>query len=212
MSRILLTGFEPFGGSGVNPSALLAERLAGTAVADVVIETMVLPVATIEAGNRLDDAIDALRPRFVVCCGEDGGADRIRVERVAVNRRDFDADNRGVSCRGVPVVEGGPERLSATLPVEALVAASESAGVAAGLSDSAGTYLCNEVMYRALHRGFAGLFAPRAGFIHVPRLPEQGAGRGGSTPMPIARTIEGVRAMLAVLVEHPGPRDDGAGA
>jgi len=198
VSTILLTGFEAFGGSAVNPSAQLAAALAGATVGGFAIETMVLPVVTVEAGDRLDAAIDAIGPAFVVCCGEDGRAAEIRVERVAVNRREFGADNLGTACRDLPVVEGGPESLEATLPVERLVAASLAASVPAAPSDSAGTYLCNEIMYRVLHRGLVGRSSPQAGFVHVPRLPEQGPGRAG-VPMPLERTLEGVRAMLAAL-------------
>ncbi|MGA0420079.1 MAG: pyroglutamyl-peptidase I, partial [Phycisphaerales bacterium] len=136
MSTILLTGFEAFGGSAVNPSAQLAAALAGATVGGFAIETMVLPVVTVEAGDRLDAAIAAIGPAFVVCCGEDGRAAEIRVERVAVNRREFEADNLGTACRNLPVVEGGPESIEATLPVERLVAASLAASVPAAASDS----------------------------------------------------------------------------
>lgn len=201
MRPILLTGFEAFGGSDVNPSSRLADRFEGAEIDGVTIAAMVLPVVTVEAGDRLDEAIERIRPSFVVCCGEDGAAAEIRVERIAVNRREFAADNLGNACSGTPVVVGGPDALSSTLPIEMMVSASLGASVPAALSDSAGTYLCNELMYRALHRAVAGTTpAPPSGFVHVPRMPEQGAGRAGSVPMPIERTFEGVRAMLAALV------------
>jgi pyroglutamyl-peptidase len=198
---ILLSGFEPFGGSDRNPSAELAALLAGAEIGPFRIETLILPVITVAAGDRIEEAIARLDPEFVVSTGEDGNASAIRVERVAVNRRDFSlADNSGAVCRGLPVVEGGPESLATTLPVAQLVAASLSRGVPAEPSDSAGTYLCNEVKYRILHR-LQEEPRRRGGFIHVPRLPAQARTSRGGTPMPIERTLEGLRAMIEALAE-----------
>lgn len=198
---ILLSGFEPFGGSDRNPSAELARLLAGAEIGPFRIETLILPVVTVAAGDHLEAAIDRSDPEFVIATGEDGRAAAIRVERMAVNRREFSSpDNSGVRCTGLPVVEGGPESLATTLPVAQLVAASLSRGIPAEPSDSAGTYLCNEVKYRILHRLRAEP-RRRGGFIHVPRLPAQVQGSRSGTPMPLERTVEGLRAMIEALAE-----------
>lgn len=198
---VLLSGFEPFGGSDRNPSAELAARLAGGSIGPFRLETLTLPVVTVVAGDLLEAAIDRFDPEFVIATGEDGRAKAIRVERTAVNRRDFSApDNSGVLCSGLPVVEGGPDSLATSLPVARLVAASRSRGVPAEPSPSAGTYLCNEVKYRILHR-LQHEPARRGGFIHVPRLPSQGATERGGVPMPIERTLEGLVAMIEALAE-----------
>ncbi len=198
---ILLSGFEPFGGSDRNPSAELAALLAGAEIGPFRIETLILPVITVAAGDRIEEAIARLDPEFVIATGEDSSASAIRVERVAVNRRDFSApDNAGALCRGLPVVEGGPDSLATLLPTARLVAASLSRGVPAEPSDSAGTYLCNEVKYRILHR-LQEEPRRRGGFIHVPRLPAQARTSRGGTPMPIERTLEGLRAMIEALAE-----------
>ncbi|MGA1058142.1 MAG: pyroglutamyl-peptidase I [Phycisphaerales bacterium] len=198
---ILLSGFEPFGGSDRNPSAELAALLAGAEIGPFRIETLILPGITVAAGDRIEEAIARLDPEFVIATGEDSSASAIRVERVAVNRRDFSApDNAGALCRGLPVVEGGPDSLATLLPTARLVAASLSRGVPAEPSDSAGTYLCNEVKYRLLHR-LRSEPTRRGGFIHVPRLPAQVRGSRGGTPMPIERTLEGLRAMIEALAE-----------
>lgn len=198
---ILLSGFEPFGGSDRNPSAELAARLAGAEIGPFRLETLTLPVVTVVAGDLLEGAIDRFDPEFVIATGEDGRAAAIRVERTAVNRREFSApDNSGVLCTGLPVVEGGPDSLATSLPVARLVAASRSRGIPAEASPSAGTYLCNEVKYRILHR-LQNEPARRGGFIHVPRLPSQGATARGGVPMPIERTLEGLVAMIESLSE-----------
>lgn len=198
---VLLSGFEPFGGSDRNPSAELAAQLAGASIGPFRLETLTLPVVTVAAGDLLEAAIDRFDPEFVIATGEDGRAKAIRVERVAVNRREFSSpDNSGVRCSGLPVVEGGPESLATKLPVERLVAASRSRGIPAEPSPSAGTYLCNEVKYRILHR-LQREPARRGGFIHVPRLPSQGAAARGGVPMPIERTLEGLVAMIEALAE-----------
>lgn len=198
---VLLSGFEPFGGSDRNPSAELASLLAGATIGAFRVETTTLPVVTVEAGDVLSSFIDRLDPEFVIATGEDGGASAIRVERRAVNRRDFSQpDNSGTHLRGEAVIEGGPEALLTTLPVDAMIAASRSRGVPAETSLSAGTYLCNEVKYRILHR-LRDEPHRRGGFIHVPRLPEQSRSPRGAIPMPIEQTLEGIRAMIAALAD-----------
>lgn len=196
---ILVSGFEPFGGSDRNPSADLARALAGSMVHGVRVEAVILPVVTVAAGDLLAAAIDRHAPTAVVAMGEDGRASAIRVESTAVNRREFASpDNAGNVLRDAPVVAGGPASLPSTLPIAALVAASRACGVEAEESPSAGTYLCNEVMYRLLHR-LRGEPSRRGGFLHVPRLPAQGPAPKGGVPMPLDLTLRGVRAMLEAL-------------
>jgi pyroglutamyl-peptidase len=195
-ATLLLSGFEPFGGSPINPSLELVRRLGGRTVGAWSIRTCVLPVVTETAPNLLDEAIARHRPAVVVACGENARASGLEVERVAVNLRDHAiADNAGNRLVKSPVFPGGPQRLHASLPVEAMVAAALAAGVPASLSDSAGTYLCNEVMYELLRRhGAAGV---RGGFLHMPRLPEQAA--PGTPSMPLDLIERGALAMLAAI-------------
>lgn len=203
---LLLTAFEPFGDSAVNPSQRVLEVIEGEGIDGVELRPLLLPVIGGVATRRLVAAIRRLRPDVVVSLGESGRVSAITVERIAVNLRDYPiADNVGRRVRERPVVRGGPDAIFATLPVRAIVAAIERAGVPAAVSSSAGTFLCNEVMYAALHA--TRDTATRTGFIHVPRLPEQVVGtgeRGGASPSMAAKvTIKGVRAALDVLA---GPR------
>ena len=143
----------------------------------------------------LEPLVASLAPDAVVALGESARAEAITFERVAVNLRDSRiADNAGVRAVDEPVVAGGVDALFSTLPVRVLAEACDGAGVPATLSLSAGSFLCNEVMYRLL----ADPRVARAGFIHVPQLPEQSAERGGPS-MEAAHAAAGIHAALERL-------------
>jgi pyroglutamyl-peptidase len=141
------------------------------------------------------------QPDAVVMLGESGSAASITIERVALNLRDYRiADNEGSTIVDRPVREGGPAAYFATLPVRLLVDACRATGVPAELSLSAGTFLCNEVMYAALDGAAReGLHIP-IGFIHVPQLPEQAVDAQKSRPtMACETTTRAIRAVLGAL-------------
>lgn len=202
---VLVTGFEPFGGSGVNPSAVAVEALAADPPGGVDLRTAVLPVVGGTAPGSARALVDALvarfRPRSVLLLGEAHLRSAVAVERVAVNLRDYRiADNAGLVASDEPVVPGGPDACFATLPVRAMVDAVRCVGVDAELSLSAGTFLCNEVMYHTLLRAAREGRAFSAGFVHLPQLEEQAAGRPGSG-RPIGREALGraVRALVDAI-------------
>ncbi len=201
--RILLTAFEPFGGSDRNPTLEIA-RSIGAAMPSIA--TAVLPVVT---GTGPGSAWAVLRPILdepwdaVVHLGESAKATAIMVERVAVNLRDSSvADNTGSMLRDAPVVDGGPAAHFSTLPVRELVEASMAIGVPSALSLSAGTFLCNETMYRTLDALHGAGRSTLAGFVHVPQLPEQAAVRGGPS-MEVDAVVRAVGSMLRRLGEGP---------
>jgi pyroglutamyl-peptidase len=202
-TRVLVTGFEPFAGSRVNPSAEVASRLAGTAIPGVDLAIEVLPVVGVTAGKLLLAALGRIRPDAVVLLGEHGDSPAIQLERLAVNLRDYRiADNAGRVVTDRPVVRGGPDAIFATLPLRKMLASVVAAGVPCSLSNSAGTFLCNEVMYVALHH--LGTVSKRrpvpCGFIHVPSLPEQTVGSPRPRPsMDAATTTRGIAAAIACL-------------
>jgi pyroglutamyl-peptidase len=200
---VLVTAFEPFGGSGVNPTMLIAQLLAAMPCARGSRAFATLPVVggtgAGSAWAALEPLLASLHPDAVVALGESARAEAVTFERVAVNLRDSRiADNAGVRAVDEPVVAGGRDAIFATLPVRALAAACDGAGVPATLSLSAGTFLCNEVMYRLL----ADPRVSSAGFIHVPQLPEQSAERGGPS-MDAATAAAGVHAALEALATLP---------
>ena len=178
--KLLVTGFTPFGGEKLNPSWEAVKRLPDR-IGKTELIRREIPTAFDESGAVLRAAIEALRPDAVLCVGQYGGANCIRVERVAVNLRDARiADNAGRQPADEPVVLGGPDAYFATVPTRGIVDALREKNIPAQLSYSAGTFVCNNLLYCALHESAQSYPTLRCGFIHVPFLPEQT--RDGSAP------------------------------
>lgn len=205
--RLLVTGFEPFGGSPVNPSEVAAAAVAAQPAAGVTVHAAVLPVvggiAPGSARAALDGLLDGFRPDCVLLFGEAHVRSAVSIERIAVNLRDYRiADNSGSTVRDEPVVPGAPDAHFATVPARAMAEAVARLGIPAELSLSAGTYLCNEVMFHVLHRAASGGGPWTAGFVHVPQLEEQFALRPADA-RPISRE-DLVRAAQAAASLLPG--------
>ena len=170
---MLLTGFESYGGRSLNPAEQVVKRLAGTEIAGVRVSGHTLPVTYAELAARIAGLIQEVRPRAIICLGLWPGTPLLRLERIAVNIADFEIpDNVGHVTRG-PVVEGGAEAYRSTLPIHAIQNRLLAAGIPARLSGSAGTFLCNALMYYALRAGAEHAPGAPCGFIHLPYLPEQ---------------------------------------
>jgi pyroglutamyl-peptidase len=170
---MLLTGFESYGGRSLNPAEQVVKRLAGTEIGGVRVSGHTLPVNYVELGPRIARLIEEVRPRAVICLGLWPGTPLLRLERIAVNIADFEIpDNVGHMTRG-PVVEGGAEAYRSTLPIHAIQDRLLAAGIPARLSGSAGTFLCNALMYQALRACAEHAPGAPCGFIHLPYMPEQ---------------------------------------
>lgn len=196
---ILVTGFEPFGDFTLNPSARVAELLHETTVAGQAVHGLVLPVARDKAPRILEEAVRRLQPEIVLPLGLAGSRASLAMERVAINVLDFSLpDNTGLHPVDEPVVEGGPPAYFATLPIKRTVVAWKGAGIPGYVSNTAGTYLCNQIMYEALHLGESYGF--RSGFIHLPCLPES-ISRPTVPSMALDLMVTGVRIALEVAVE-----------
>ncbi|WP_045233505.1 pyrrolidone-carboxylate peptidase, partial [Deinococcus pimensis] len=162
---MLLTGFEPFGGDAVNPSDLAARALHDEVVGGLPVRSVLLPVDTARAPHVLREAL-ADGPSAVLLTGLAAGRPQVALERVALNVLDFRLpDNAGVTKQDEPVVPGGPDAYLSTLPLRAILAAWRAAGVPGYISDTAGLYLCNQVMYTARHALGEGV---PCGFLHLP--------------------------------------------
>ncbi|HEX3348843.1 MAG TPA: pyroglutamyl-peptidase I [Acetobacteraceae bacterium] len=200
MIAVLLTGFEPFGGEPVNPSLEAVDALGLTPPADIRLATAILPCSYARTLPTLRRAIAEHRPDAVVCVGQAGGRNDLSIERIAINVDDGRTpDNDGVQRIDSPVIGGGPAAYFATLPIKAMLAAVREGGVPASVSHSAGTFLCNHAMYGALHMAATERPAMRAGFIHVPYLPEQAARHPGACSMAIETLVRGLRAALVTV-------------
>jgi pyroglutamyl-peptidase len=196
---ILLTGFEPFGGESVNPSWQIAQALAGWVCEGRTVRAVRLPCVFGDASSTLDDALATHRPELVVCLGQAGGRAEISIERAALNVDDARIpDNRGRQPIDAAVVPGGPAAYFSTLPIKALARDLRDGGVAAAVSNTAGTFVCNHVFYALMHRlaTVPALAQARGGFVHVPYTPEQVAQRPGTPAMALATQVEGVRLAL----------------
>lgn len=196
--KALVTGFEPFGGDGVNPSGealkLLPERLG-----NLRIETRLLPCRFGAAITVIDEALTALAPDIVLATGLAGGRTELSLERVAINIDDARiADNGGAQPVDRPIVANGPAAYFATLPIKAAVVAMREAGLPAAVSNSAGTFVCNHVFYRLMHLAATRFPAIRAGFLHVPYLPSQAAALPGTPSMALDQIVRGIETILAV--------------
>ncbi|MFB0984803.1 MAG: hypothetical protein QMB94_00800 [Phycisphaerales bacterium] len=199
--KILLTGFEPFGSSELNPSAMVVEALAADPPPNVDLVTAVLAVVGEEAGDRVVGLVDTERPDAVVMLGEATGRAGVTIEQVAINLRDYGMnDNVGNRVSNQPVVDAAPDAYFTTLPVDELVGRIRAVGIPASRSLSAGAFLCNEISYRVLHANAIANRRIPAGFVHLPRLPEQCL--DADTPhasMPLDRQIAAVRAILQTV-------------
>jgi len=200
---ILLTAFEPFGGDAVNPSLLIARRLDGETIAGARVVAVELPCVFHRALTALEEALDRTRPMLAVALGLAAGREGLSIERVAINVDDARIpDNAGAQPVDEPIAAAGPAAWFSTLPIKAIAAALNQAGVPASVSQTAGTFVCNHVFY-GLQQRLAGT-GVRSGFIHVPLLPEQAERYPGKPVLALDEQVRGVRLALEVALRHQG--------
>jgi pyroglutamyl-peptidase len=199
VTKVLLTGFEPFNDSSVNPSWEAVRLVAAAPPAGVALATVMLPCVFGTAVEALRTEIDRVDPELVVCVGQAGGRPDVTVERVAINVNDARIpDNVGDQPIDTPVVPGGPVGYFATLPVKACVAAVRAAGLPASVSQTAGTFVCNQVFYGLMHLIATQRPGTRGGFVHVPFAPEQTVGTQAPS-MPTATIAQALRVILSTV-------------
>ncbi|NLD34638.1 MAG: pyroglutamyl-peptidase I [Clostridiales bacterium] len=200
---ILLTAFEPFGGEERNAS-LDAMALVPDALAGLRVVKRTLPVAFGASVDMLRRAVLEVQPDAVLCLGQAAGRADITPERVAINLDDARIpDNAGHQPIDRPIAAQGPPAYFSTLPVKAMAAAIRAAGLPASVSNTAGTYVCNHLMYGLLHLLAQDCPHVRGGFMHVPMLTEQAAAFDSPLPGLSAEEIAlGIRAALAAIADN----------
>ena len=224
---VLVTGFEPFNGERLNPSWEVCDRLSRS-IGGMRLETCRVPCEFRRAIEVVAAAIERHRPAMVVSLGQAGGRAHLSVERVAINVDDARAnDNAGSAPIDEAIAPDGPPAYFATLPIKAMVAAMRAAGVPAEVSNTAGTYVCNHLMYGVLHfiaqgaasragaRGVergVGEGHVRAGFIHLPYAEEQVLDKPAIAGMAIATMARGVEAAIAAAAQCRSDLEVGGGA
>lgn len=168
MKKLLLTGFEPFLKYPINPTMEVVGYLDGKEINDYKVYGKILSVDFAKSGIQLVEEIDELKPDAVVSLGLAGGRFKINPERIAINCNDGPADNTGWKPSGEPIYSAGDDGIFSTLPIDKMVEGLVEAELPAAISNTAGTYLCNNVMYHGLyHTKTKGMNIP-SGFIHIP--------------------------------------------
>ena len=198
--KILLTAFDPFGGESVNP----AEEAVKQVTAPAGVELRKLTVPTVFGKSIASVAAELQNEDYaaVLCIGQAGGRSELTVERVAINVNDAAIpDNAGIQLTDTPIAEDGPAAYFATLNVKALVEGIKKAGVPASVSNTAGTFVCNHLLYGVLHSLERSGGSTRAGFIHVPYIPAQVLDKSGKPSMELCTIVRGIEAALAAIAD-----------
>jgi pyroglutamyl-peptidase len=208
--RVLLTGFDAFGGAVINPSWLAVQALHGRQVMGHTVVAAQLPTVFGASLQVLGTLLAKHQPALVVCVGQAGGRNAISLERVAINVDDAPIpDNAGARPIDAPVVPGAPAAHFSTLPIKAMLAALQREGLPVEVSQTAGTFVCNHVFYSLMQTIATRpeLRHTRGGFVHVPWLPEQGA-----PSMALDDVVRGLRVALRAALTAPPDVSLAAGA
>jgi pyroglutamyl-peptidase len=192
MKKLLITGFDPFGGEAVNPS-WEAVQLLPDKIGEYELHKMQIPTVFGVAAQTVLQKAAQVNPDVILCIGQAGGRAAVTPERIGINVRSARiADNAGNQPQEEPIVPNGPDGLFATVPVVKMALAIQNAGLPGAVSNTAGTFVCNDTLYTLLHH-YAGT-SVRAGFIHVPYIPEQ-----GTPSLPLEQTVQALTAAIEAL-------------
>lgn len=201
MDRLLLTGFEPFLEHRHNPTESIVREMDEDVVGDYEIIGRVLPVDYQYASDRLLQYVEECQPNAIIMLGLAADRTKVTPERIAINVNDSLQDNNGNSPEDEPIVEGGPAAYFSTLPIKRMTDALLQNGIPAEVSNTAGTYLCNNVMYSVLHAlEQKGIDTP-AGFVHVPPTFEMTLHHSAHTGFPFHSIRDSIRIMINSLAE-----------
>lgn len=209
--KVLVTGFDPFGGESINPAIESVKKLPNR-IEDAEIVKLEVPTVFGRSFTCLREAIERENPDVVLCVGQAGGRSHITVERVAINLMDARiADNDGNSPMDEPIVAGGPAAYFTNFPIKAMVHEMTADGIPASLSYTAGTFVCNALMYTALHESALRGGKMRAGFIHIPYLPEQVATKAGVASMALEQVVKGLEVAIKAIINNDIDRFEAGG-
>ena len=204
--KILITGFDAFGGEKINPASLILEKL-GDEIDGHKIEKLLLPTKFVGTADILEKKIRGMRPDIIISLGQAGGRSEITVERVAINIADASiADNDGKMPIDEKIRWDGENAYFATLPIKAIVENLRKEEIPSSVSNSAGTYVCNFIMYNDLY--FADKYKNiSAGFIHVPYLPAQVLDKRGMASMSLENMVKASKIIIKTSIAYKGKED-----
>lgn len=194
---VLITGFSPFGGEIINPSWQAVQALDGLDIGGFIVHTKELPCEFDTSLDVLNKAIDKYAPQLVLCIGQAGGRADISIERVAININDARiADNAGNQPIDTPVIPSGPSAYFTNLPIKRILIALQQAEIPVSVSNTAGTFVCNHVMYGLLHNIALNHTDIKGGFVHIPYLPSQATHHCGAPSMSQATVISALKVII----------------
>ena len=195
MSRVLLTGFQPFHRASSNPSEAIVNEIVSRKIPEVFGE--VLPVVFGESAKKLLTRIEEVKPDVVIALGQAEGRNQITPERIAINLDDARiADNAGNTPSDTPVIANGANAFFSTLPVKEIVSSIQSAGIPSTVSLSAGTFVCNHIFYHL--QNYTASKKIKSGFIHVPLMDSQAPEFPGLPTMPLEKMVEAILIAIEV--------------
>ena len=198
--KVLVTGFDPFGGEPINPAWEAVKAMKDT-IAGAEIVKMQIPTVVGKSIEKIHQKMKELQPDLVISVGQAGGRFGVTPERVAINVTDARIpDNEGNQPIDEPIFPDGPAAYFSNLPVKAMVQAIKDAGYPSVLSNSAGTYICNHVMYGILYYIEKEFPNVRGGFIHVPYAPSQVVNKPSTPSMALADITASLEAAVAAAI------------
>lgn len=200
--KILVTGFDPFGGEKVNP-ALEAVKSLPSEIHGAEIHWVEIPTVFYKSAEVLETAIVRFQPDAVLCIGQAGGRASLTPERVAINQDDARIpDNQGNQPIDTPIRLDGQAAYFSTLPIKAMVQAIKEEGLPATVSNTAGTFVCNHLMYQALYLADKKFSHMRAGFMHIPYMTEQVINKPNTASMNLTDIVRGIEAAIGAIVDY----------
>ena len=200
--KILVTGFDPFGGEKINP-ALEAVKSLPSEIHGAEIHWVEIPTVFYKAAEVLETAIVRFQPDAVLCIGQAGGRASLTPERVAINQDDARIpDNQGNQPIDTPIRLDGQAAYFSTLPIKAMVQAIKEEGLPATVSNTAGTFVCNHLMYQALYLADKKFANMRAGFMHIPYMTEQVINKPNTASMNLTDIVRGIEAAIGAIVDY----------
>ena len=200
--KILVTGFDPFDGEKVNP-ALEAVKSLPSVIHGAEIRWVEIPTVFYQSAEILETEIVRYQPDVVLCIGQAGGRASLTPERVAINQDDARIpDNQENQPIDIPIRLDGEAAYFSTLPIKAMVQAIKEVGLPATVSNTAGTFVCNHLMYQALYLADKKFPHMRAGFMHIPYMTEQVINKPNTASMNLADIVKGIEAAIGAIVDY----------
>lgn len=205
--KILVTAFDPFGGESVNP-ALEAVKQLPTTIEGALIVWAEIPTVFHKSADVLRHKMRQENPDVVLCIGQAGGRTGLTPERVAINQDDARIpDNEGQQPIDMPIKEDGAAAYFSTLPIKAMVDAIHAVDLPASVSNSAGTFVCNHLMYQVLYLVDKEFPHVQAGFMHIPFMMSQVVNRPNMPAMSLTDITRGIEASISAIVRYAGKED-----